>query len=352
MAVARRKWHGRAPATSDVYSKVMSPPALLTIGAQVRALSIGTWAWSPSATWGKVADANTDEHTNAQAFRAAIDAGCSFFDTAEVYGESEERIGRYIQALPSELQLKVAIASKYIPLPWHFRASNVVSHLQASLTRLGLKKMDLYQIHGPALSIRPVETWAHGLADALDMGLCDQVGVSNYNSDQVARTVQVLESRGHKLASNQIEFSLLKRRPETSGLLDKCAELGVAVMAYSPLAMGRLTGKAYTNDQTKERWFARGGYTSAQYDQLLAKLREVGSTHEGATPAQVALAWVIAKGAVPIAGAKTAKQAEENVAASKIVLSAEEVVALDALAVDGQRDGGVPGWQTKKLDEL
>ena len=123
-------------------------------------------------------------------------------------------------------------------------------------------------------------------------------------------------------------------------------------MAYSPLAMGRLTGKAYTDEQTKERWFARGGDTSAQYDQLLAKLREVGSMHGGATPAQVALAWVLAKGAVPIAGAKVAKQAEENIAASKIALSAQEVAALDALAVDGQRDGGVPGWQTKKLDEL
>ena len=202
---------------TNLISLNMSPPALLTIGGHVRTLSIGTWAWSPSATWGKAPAANTDEHTNAQAFRAAIDAGCSFFDTAEVYGESEERIGRYIQALPSELQPKVVIASKYIPLPWHFRSSNVVSHLQASLARMGLKKMSLYQIHGPALSIRPVETWAHGLADALDMGLCDQVGVSNYNSDQVARTVKVLEGRGHKLASNQVSptsFSCHKPMPQ------------------------------------------------------------------------------------------------------------------------------------------
>ena len=254
--------------------------------------------------------------------------------------------------MPAAERSQVAIASKYIPLPWHFSSSNVMSHLKASLEKLGMKKMDLYQIHGPALSVRSVETWAHGLADVLDAGLCDQVGVSNYNSDQVRRTVDVLASRGHKLASNQIEYSLLKRRPETSGLISKCAEMDVAVLAYSPLAMGRLTGKLYKAADIKERWFARGGYTAEQLEALLDKLRQVGVAHGDATAAQVAIAWTIAKGTVPIAGAKTAAQARENVAASKIVLSAEEVAALDALSVDGQRDGGVPGWQTSRLDEL
>ena len=327
----------------------MSP---LTIAGQIRTICIGTWAWSPSSTWGKEAGANTDEATNGEAFLASIDAGVTFFDTAEVYGESEERIGRYLGAMPAEQRSKVSIASKYIPLPWHLSSSNVVSHLKASLKKMGMDKLDLYQIHGPALSVRPVEAWAHGLADALDQGLCEQVGVSNYNSDQVARTVRVLEGRGHRLASNQIEFSLLKRRPETSGLLRRCADMGVAVMAYSPIAMGRLTGKTYSEAAVKERWFARGGYTESQYEALIAKLRQVGEAHGGATPAQIALAWTIAKGTVPIAGAKTAAQARENAAAAAIALSADEVAALDALAVDGQRDGGVPGWQTSKLDEL
>lgn len=326
--------------------------APLTIAGSVRSLAIGTWAWSPSSTWGKEAESNTDEATNREAFLSAIKVGCTFFDTAEVYGESEARIGRYIAALPEAERSQVAVASKFIPLPWHFSQSNVVSHLRSSLERLGLERMALYQIHGPALSIRSVETWANGLADALDAGLCDQVGVSNYNSDQVTRTVRVLEKRGHRLASNQVEFSLLKRRPETSGLLSKCAEHGVALMAYSPLAMGRLSGKTYSDLDVKERWFARGGYEPEQLTKLIAKLREIGAAHDGATPAQVALAWTIAKGAVPIAGAKTAKQAEENVAASRIALDEAEVAALDALGVDGQRDGGVPGWQTSKLDEL
>jgi aryl-alcohol dehydrogenase-like predicted oxidoreductase len=329
----------------------MVAPALLKIAGTARSLAIGTWAWSPSSTWGSAATSNTDEYTNGLAFRAALEAGSSFFDTAEVYGESEERIGRYIKALPESERVTVAIASKYCPMPWHLSRSNVVSHLQASLKRMGLDRMELYQIHGPALSLRSVETWAHGLADALDAGLCDSVGVSNYNSDQVLRTVKVLQVRGYRLASNQIEFSLLKRRPETSGLLRKCAEQGVAVMAYSPLAMGRLAGKAYTAEESNARFFARRGYTPQQLEALLAQLREIGSSH-GATPAQIALAWVIAKGAVPIAGAKTAKQAQENVAAASISLDASEVAALDALGVDGQRDGGVPGWQTSRLDEL
>ena len=128
--------------------------------------------------------------------------------------------------------------------------------------------------------------------------------------------------------------------------------MGVAIMAYSPLAMGRLTGKVYASEDVKQRWFARGGYTQDQLAALLTMLNKVGNEHGGATPAQVALAWTIAKGTVPIAGAKTAKQAEENAAAKRIALSDEQVAALDALAVDGQRDGGVPGWQTSRLDEL
>ena len=327
-------------------------PAPLNIAGKLRTLCIGTWAWSPSPTWGKEPGTNTDEATNHEAFKAAIDAGITFFDTAEHYGESEERIGRYLSALSAEERSKVAIASKFLPLPYHFSSSNVVSHLKASLAKMGLERLDLYQIHGPSVSIRSVETWAHGLADALDQGLCAQVGVSNYNSDQVARTVKVLKERGHRLASNQIEFSLLKRRPETSGLLQKCADMGVAVMAYSPLAMGRLTGKSFKGAETKERVFASGGYSSEQYDALIGKLRQVGEAHGGATPAQIALAWTIAKGTVPIAGAKTAKQARENAAAATIILSGDEVAALDALSVDGQRSGLVPGWQTSKLDEL
>ena len=327
-------------------------PALLTIAGQARKLCIGTWAWSPSNTWGSGPGANTDEATNREAFLASMEGGTTFFDTAEVYGESEARIGRYIASLPEEQRAKVAVATKYIPLPWHFRQSNVMSHLRCSLERLGLERVDLYQIHGPALSIRSVEVWANGLADAMDAGLCAQVGVSNYNSEQVTRTVAVLQARGYKLASNQIEYSLLKRRPETSGLIKHCASMGVAIMAYSPLAMGRLTGKVYASEDTKERWFARGGYTEPELKTLLDKLREVGKAHNGASPAQIALAWTIAKGAVPIAGAKTATQAMENAAAAEIELSQAEVVALDALGVDGKRDGGVPGWQTSRLDEL
>ena len=159
--------------------------APLNIAGKLRTLCIGTWAWSPSPTWGKEPGTNTDEATNHEAFKASIDAGITFFDTAEHYGESEERIGRYLSALSAEERSKVAIASKFLPLPYHISSSNVVSHLKASLAKMGLERLDLYQIHGPSVSIRSVETWAHGLADALDQGLCAQVGVSNYNSDQV-----------------------------------------------------------------------------------------------------------------------------------------------------------------------
>jgi len=284
-----------------------------------------------------------------------VSNNCTFFDTAEVYGrgESERRVGQYIAALPTQKERdSIAIATKFIPLPYHVPClgarSAVVSHLRGSLNRMGVSKVALFQIHSPALSITPVETWAHGLADALDAGLCEAVGVSNYNSDQVSRTEGVLQIRGYHLSSNQVEFSLLKRRPETSGLIGKCRALNIAVLAYSPMAMGRLTGKPIG----RERYFAADGYTEEQLQAVVGMLRAVGEGHDNATAAQIALAWCVAKGVVPIAGAKTAHQAEQNVRGASIELTPEEVSRLDALAVDGVRGGAVSFWQTSALDEL
>src|SRR5262249_6112696 len=131
---------------------------------------------------------------------------------------------------------------KFMPLFWRLRKGQLSRALRGSLKRLKVSKLDLYQIHWPSLPLS-VETWAEALADAVEAGLTRAVGVSNYDVDQMRRTHGVLAKRCIPLASNQVEYNLLDRSPERNGVFDACRELGVTLIAYSPLAMGMLTGK-------------------------------------------------------------------------------------------------------------
>jgi aryl-alcohol dehydrogenase-like predicted oxidoreductase len=188
----------------------------------------------------------------------------------------------------------------------------------------------LYQIHWPFPPVA-IETWMDGLAEVVKEGLALAVGVSNYNVDQLRRAHAALASRGVPLASNQVEYSLWQRDPERTGLLDACRELGVTLIAYSPLAQGLLTGK-YTADSPppglRRRRIRRRRLL--QMEPLIALLREIGEAAGGKTPAQVALNWLICKGTVPIPGAKNAQQAEGNIGALGWRLTDEQVSALDA----------------------
>ena len=153
-----------------------------------------------------------------------------------------------------------------------------------------------------------------------------------------------LAKRGIPLATNQVEYSLLRTRPESSGLLGACRELGVTVLAYSPVGQGRLTGKYdATNPPPGKRNFS--AYPMAEVEPILAELRRCGERHGGKTPSQVALNWLICKGVVPIPGAKNAAQAEQNAGALGWQLTSEEVAALDRVAKPGQRTLFHRVWQ-------
>jgi aryl-alcohol dehydrogenase-like predicted oxidoreductase len=221
------------------------------------------------------------------------------------------------------------VATKFAPLPFRLRKGALVGALRSSLARLGLARVDLYQIHFP-FSLIPVAVWADALADAVEAGLTRSVGVSNYSAAQMRQAHEVLSRRGIPLASNQVEYHLLNRKVERNGVLQSCRELGVALIAYSPLAKGLLTGK-YTPENRPpglRKYIARSGRLSS-IQPLLGLMREVGQAHAGKSPAQVALNWLICKGVVPIPGAKNGHQAEENAAATGWRLDAAEIAALD-----------------------
>jgi aryl-alcohol dehydrogenase-like predicted oxidoreductase len=315
-------------------------------GVSVPPLGVGTWAWGDKGTWGMGGyDASYTEDTIAEAWRTSIAAGVVLFDTAEIYakGESERIIGRLLAQDPS-VRDKVVIATKFMPSPTKVAVTSALtSAARASRDRLGIDIIDLYQIHGP-ISLRSHDAMAEALAEAHRQGLVKAVGVSNYSIKEMRSIDAALRKRDLRLASNQIEFSLLRTMPEKSGLLGCCRELGVVPLAYSPIGQGRLTGKySASNPPPKSRTFSN--HPMVQVDKIVAELRRIGAANGDKTPSQVALAYLIAQGAVPIPGAKNRAQAEENAGALNWNLSPEDLAALDSVALYGQRGIVERIWQ-------
>jgi aryl-alcohol dehydrogenase-like predicted oxidoreductase len=290
-------------------------------------MGTGTWAWGDRLVWG-FGKGYSDDDVRA-AFEASVSAGVRFFDTAEMYGfgTSERLLGRFI----GESGDKAYVATKFFPLPWRLTRGQLIRALRGSLKRLGLARVDLYQIHWHTPMFAP-EKAADALADALDAGLIRAAGVSNYNREQTVQAHHRLAHRGFPLASNQVEYSLLNREIERDGTMAACREHNICIIAYSPLAMGLLTGK-YTPENPPP------GYRGRQARNLLPKLapliqalREIGDARGGKSAAQVAINWTMCKGTVPIPGAKNAHQMEHNAGAIGWRLTADEVARLDEMS--------------------
>lgn len=297
-------------------------------GPQMAPLGLGAWAWGDRLWWGWGRDYGKDDIR--AAFEASLASGVTLIDTAEVYGngQSERLLGELIR----DSGAQVYIASKCFPYPWRVARKSLLRALRGSLRRLDVAHIDLYQMHWPTPMVAP-ERWMDAMADAAEAGLINQVGVSNYGRRELEAAQRALERRGLKLASNQINFSLLQRGPEFSGLLDLCQDLGVTVIAYSPLGQGLLTGKY--NPENPPSGIRGLRYRRQQLQhagQIVMAMRKIGEKHGGRTPAQVALNWCIAKGTIPIPGAKNARQATENAGALGWSLSAEEVAELDEIS--------------------
>jgi aryl-alcohol dehydrogenase-like predicted oxidoreductase len=293
-------------------------------------MGIGTWAWGDRLFWSLGAPAYSMDDMRA-AYQISVDAGVRLFDTAEVYGggNSERILGELSSGGPADLY----IASKCFPYPWRlFPKGSLPAAARDSLKRLQRPSIDLYQMHWPTPPASP-EGWMHAMADAKEAGLINQIGVSNYGPRNLERAFRALDKRGHHLASNQIHYSLLQRSPERSGLIQLCMDLGVAVIAYSPLAQGLLTGKYRPDNPPGGVRGLRFGLRQLQHaSELSEAMRKIGENYGGKTPAQVAINWCIAKGSIPIPGAKNARQAQDNVGAMGWLMSDDDMAELDELS--------------------
>lgn len=261
-----------------------------------------------------------------RAVEVSIEAGVNLFDTAAMYsmGAAEIRLGELT------CDKDVIIATKY-PSRFSFRAEDFPKELEMSLGRMGRDFIDLYQHHYPnnKLSIPKLMDL---VADAVEAGKIKAVGVSNYSAEQMREAHAALAKRGIPLASNQVEYSLLHRKPEVDGVLDACRELGITLIAYTPLAGGLLTGK-YSAQNRPSGFFRR---VLPQYNRraldavqpVIKLLHEIGERYSK-TPSQVAIRWLIEKPIVlPIPGVKNSRQAMDNAEALKFSLTRDEVDAL------------------------
>lgn len=277
-------------------------------GLSVSALGVGTNRWRQGVNDGAVLET----------YAALSEGGIPFIDTAEVYafGKSERLIGDCLRRRPGP----AVVASKFAPFVARASPRQMQAALDASLGRLGRDALDLYYVHFPFPFI-DLDQFAEGLVEAVKRGKAKHVGVSNFNADQMRRIAARLARDNIPLASNEVHYSLLHRGPERNGVLDACRELDVALVAYFPLASGRLAAAPDGKDP--------------KLAALQRTLAEIGQAHQ-ANASQAALNWLLARDphVIPIPGASKAAHAKDNLAALGWTLTADEFAAIDKASAE------------------
>jgi aryl-alcohol dehydrogenase-like predicted oxidoreductase len=304
----------------------------------VAPLGVGAWVWGSTKLWGYGKEYGGSDV--GRAFRASMAEGVTLIDTAEMYGNgaSERIIGEILRE--GGFEGTPVIATKFAPLPYRFSAKSLLKAVDKSLERLGIETIDLYQIHFPS-AILKINSLMDALAETVKAGKVRRVGVSNYGADRMKRAHERLASHGVSLASNQVEYSLLQRAPETNGVLEASRGLGVTLIAYSPIAQGLLTGKYGPGGDRPAGLVRRMGRTFGEQnlkkvEPVVNILREIGEAHNK-QPAQVALNWLITqKHTFPIPGAKNEAQARQNAGALGWEMAGEEAEKLELATLGGR----------------
>ncbi len=305
----------------------------------VTPIGIGCWQFSNRKNLAGLFWPTLDDLPYKEIIQAALDGGVNWFDTAEMYGKgaSEQALAEGLQAA-GRAPGDAVVATKWNPI---FRfAGNMRKTVRERIRRLEPYPIGLYQVHSP-VALSPIASQMKVLAELIDYNEIQAAGVSNFSEDQMRRAHAALAERGHPLAANQVEYNLLNRKIERNGVLDAARELGISIIAYSPLAMGLLSGKFHDDPGIiKSRPLVRRltsglrGSTLKKTQPVIDTLKEVAE-HHGTTPAQVALNWLVhfhGETVVAIPGATKVRHAEDNVKALGFTLSQEELHWLDTVS--------------------
>jgi aryl-alcohol dehydrogenase-like predicted oxidoreductase len=289
-------------------------------GQQVSALGLGCMGMS-------FAYGPTDDEESLRVLRRYLELGGNFLDTAEIYGpyKNEELLGRFLREIPRD---RVIVATKFGFRigPGGMRSvdsspENIRRAFDGSLQRLGIDTIDLYYQHRVDPNV-PIEETVGAMAELVSAGKVRMLGLSEAGPETLRRAAKI-----HPIAALQSEYSLWSRAVETNGVLATCRELGITFIPYSPLGRGFLTGaiqKLEDLDVTDwRRTNPRFGEKALQENLKLAAAVKELAAEKGVTPAQLALAWVLAQGQdlIPIPGTKRLRYLEENMAALNVNLT-------------------------------
>jgi len=278
---------------------------------------VGFGAWQAGMhSWGS----DYSEADIKDAVETAISSGVNFFDTAEAYGGgvSERTIGALLRDKDVYVATKVA----------GYNASRIDKSIEASHRRVG-RTIDLYQLHWVPSIYTSLRKTMKSLENTIKTGYARYIGLSNFPTKILKEAMEMLSRE--EIISNQVQYSILDRRIENS-MLEFCRQNRIEIIAYSPMARGRLTGKYF--DSKGPRDFARVFDSRKRKnvpDDIKLLLRNISKLHDSSI-SQVSLAWVIAKGALPIPGAKNGKQAAQNSASADVSLTQKEVSDIDRVS--------------------
>ena len=271
--------------------------------------------------------------------RVSLEGGLNWFDTAEAYGggASERALAAALIKL-GRSSADVVIATKWMPVLR--RAKSISATIARRRENLGGFRIDLHQIHNP-LSVSGLKAQMAAMARLVDEGKIRYVGVSNFGAKRMVAAHKLMAGRG--IVSNQVHYSLLHRKIESSGVLNEAREHGISIIAYSPLEQGLLTGR-FHDDPSLVRRLSRMRRSRSAFRQnglarsrpVIEALRKIGA-RRGATAAQVALAWLVqfsGETVFAIPGATKAAQARENAGALSVLLTKDELDHLDRVSAE------------------
>ena len=317
-------------------------------------LGVGAWSWGNNTYWNSTWDAEAESKV-AEAVGVAMDAGVTMFDTAEAYDfpQGKESSEAILKRALGDRSSDAFVVTKFAPSPLKVTSQAVVDACKKSCDRLGRDSVELYLQHWPGIWAN--SAYIDGLASCVEQGLAKSVGVSNFNAKRLREAHEALGSRGVPLAANQVQYSLVYTRPLDSGLLDVCRELDVALMAWSPIGQGLLTGRYSEENPPPGIRGSAFGPILPGLPPLLAALDKVGAAHGGKSKAQVALRWLMDQdGVIAIPGAKNASQVEDMVGALGWSMTPEEVDALTTAARElkdrVRSKGGLPALANRLLE--
>ncbi|WP_147802981.1 aldo/keto reductase [Alkalicoccus halolimnae] len=299
---------------------------------EISPIGLGCWQFSKgSNAVGKYWDSLADEDMN-QIIKVSIENGIDWFDTAEVYGNGASE--RVLAAALDEWNIgfdEVKLATKWWPL---FRkAASIEKTIERRKDALNQRPIDLYQIHQP-FSVSSIKNQMKAMAELQKQGKVRNIGVSNFNEKQMREAHAVLAEDNLPLVSNQVKYSLLDRRIEKNGLLAAAKELETAVIAYSPLEQGLLSGKYHDNPEMikktsgPRKWMGKFKENQLPKTEPLVSLLKEYADQYNVTVSQIVLNWMInyhGSAVFVIPGASKVKQAEENAGAMTFSLTGEEL---------------------------